>query len=502
MMQRLANSRSPVALSTPGRPACSKLWKPRDARGWADPAPFHNRLHYYRFDTATTVHSHATDPMRPTAHPRDITRDGPLQKHWTRAHVWAGVMTGALATGPTFAAEIAIIPTALVFLPRLLHTYPLWRNLWKNPLAASILLFSGWLAAGLIWSPDPSQGLHEFGNTRFLLVVLLLVPAVGLRTSGRLAIIGGVVCGFLIGHAVQALNIWAILGDGPGAFTFGRTPERLSGWWDPAVSGTMLTAALGLHLPAALMGRGRVRWIALVLAALTIAGLFATGARGGWIASGALVVTVTAVAGVRAIHHRPARAPTLVGVGVLVLAVVVGGFASRGTITSRLDSFRDDIALAGEGDYRSDDGARFAMKVAAVGVFLDHPVAGVGTGGYASAARADPADRHIHAHAHDTILHIAACNGVIGVALLLAVAGTGLTQASRWAGRSGLGTYGAGPLFALVGLVYTTPFDTLHVSGSSAALAGLVLALCLDPTQGSGRGACPRKGPRAEEPDP
>lgn len=430
-------------------------------------------------------------------HAPEITRDGPLQRHWTRAHVWAGVMTGALVAGPTFCAEIAIIPTAVVFLPRVFHTWPLWRNLWKNPLALSVLLFTGWLAAGLIWSPDRRQGLHEFGNSRFLLALLLLVPAVMLRPSGRRAIIGGLVAGFLVGHVVQGLNAWAILGDGPGAFGFGRVPVRLSGWWDPAVSGTMLTAALGLHLPAALMGRGWIRWVGLALSVVTIVGLLATGARGGWIASGALVATVAAVACVRAFHHRPARTPTFVGLGLLVLAVVAGGIVFRGTIDSRVGSFASGIAAAGEGDYRSDDGARLAMKKAAVGVFLEHPIAGVGTGGYASAARSDPSDRHIHAHAHDTLLHVAASNGVIGVLLLLGVAGTGLMQASRWAGRTGLGGYDAGPLFALVGLVYTTAFDTLHVSGSSAAVAGLVLALCLDPTH-TGGGA--RAEPRAAEP--
>jgi hypothetical protein len=47
--------------------------------------------------------------------------------------------------------------------------------------------------------------------------------------------------------------------------------------------------------------------------------------------------------------------------------------------------------------------------------------------------------------------------------------------------RKGLGTYDAGPGFALVGMLLVTPFDVVYVNSPPSALMGVLLALSMWP---------------------
>lgn len=425
-----------------------------------------------------------------------------------RAHTVAACLSAGLATGPTSVAEMAIIPALLVFLATAHKTCFIWKRAFVDPMCLALLLFSAWVALGIAWSPgvmaDSERGLDEFGVLRFFPVVLLVMPALHLSKTGRVRVVAALGVGLAIGELVQLLHAWAVLGHGPAVFDFGRARHRISGYWDPAVAGTILTAGLGLHLPVALMGWGRPRRVALAASAATVAALLATGSRGGWVASGFLIVIASLVALVGAVRKGERTGRTLAGLAVLALVIVAGGVVFRGTITERVDKARSDFAEAARGDYSNADAARLAMAMAAVDAFRAHPVRGVGTGNYGPWARAhaqargEEDERHpgtvarassIHDHAHNTVLHVAATHGVVGLGLLLAVGLTAMRGAIVWvrcvpacgAGMSVLGTYRAGPLFALIGLFLMTPFDTLHVSASSAAVSGVVLALCACP---------------------
>lgn len=427
--------------------------------------------------------------MPPTPNPTVAT---PLAK----AHTAAACLSAALATGPTSIAELAIIPAAVAFLATPHKTYPIWIHAYRRPLGLALLLFSAWIAVGIAYSPDNAQAIDEFGVLRFLPIALLISPALHLSSTGRLRVIAALATGVAIGQLAQLLHAWAALADGPAVFDFDRAKNRISGYWDPAVAGTILTAALGLHLPAALMGTGRQRAIAIAASAATIAALLATGSRGGWIASAALTAIAAAVAITRALRTGSHKRQTLTALAALALLTIAAALAFRGTITSRIDKARADLTAARQNDYASADAARVAMAIAAIDAFKAHPIRGVGTGNFGNHARTQALHRAqqgtgpaepppIHDHAHNTLLHTAATNGLVGVALLLAVAAAAIRQSILWIRnaptQATLGSYQAGPLFALFGLILITPFDTLHVSASSAAITGVVLALCVNP---------------------
>ena len=433
-------------------------------------------------------HPPSMHPGTQNPQPQSPTPIRGLDRHWIRGYVWTGVLAGMLVTMPTSLAEIAIIPPALFFFPLCAASWPLWRETLGRPAMLFLLAFAGWLALGMLWSSNRGLGLEEFGNLRFFVVAVLLTPAIRTTTTGRRAIIIAMCIGFLIGNIVQGLNAWALHADGPGAFLFGRAPQRMSGWWDPAVAGTILTAALGLHIPAALMGKGRARIVAIIAVCLTIIALLMTGSRGGWIASSLLLSGSFCFAIVRAARMKTNRRATLVTLAALAVVIGTAGFVLRGPISQRAQQAINQITAAGSGDISGDTGARIALKNKAIDAFTHHPILGVGTGGFSNwIDQTSPSDEPASGfdHAHDTILHLAASNGLIGVVLLLGVFIAATRDGWRWTKLHGIGTYHAGPLFALVGLALTSPFDTLHVSASAAAITGMIVALCIAPPRSS-----------------
>ena len=391
----------------------------------------------------------------------------------TRLHEAAAIVTFFLLPMPTSVIEIAAAPIVVMFFVRAVPTWRLWTPLWTHPLQAFCILFAAWVALGMIWSPDPGLGLEELGGLRWLAMAPILQPVMHIRWKLVLALMAG----FAVGHAVQLGNLWALRFDGPPWLAFGRLPDRISGWWDPAVAGVILTAAFGLYLPIGLFGRGRGRLASAVGAALTLAALIATGSRAGWLACFGLagisgLVFIAKVA-------RTGRAWILaIGLGAVALAVVVAGVSLSPAAGRVADAVREVRAALVEGNPDSDTGARIERKQTAIEAWAARPVAGVGTGGYGPWSREHASHGAVvHDHAHDTLLHVLASNGLIGGVLLVGIGGVALWQGVQ-AARGRLGTLDASPLFALIGLGLVSVFDTLHASASAAAIAGGVIVLC------------------------
>lgn len=420
-------------------------------------------------------------------------------------HVGLAALTLACLTGPTSLGEIGMVPLAVCWLVRARFIAGLWAPLWLGPLGGACLLFTAWLGLGLLWTGDRGLGWEEFSQTRWLLLVPMLFPVMHRRG----VLIGALLVGFAAGQGTQALHGLGRLA-GWEWLTWNRMSGRNSGWWDPAVGGTLLMAALGLHLPAA-VGRGvggRARALGVAGSVAAGLGILATGTRGAWLAAPVLVLAAAALghaggagrarAG-RGGRGRTALVMVLVGLGVVGVATPLawGPVSRRAT-----EGWREVSAALRDGAYDSSTGARLAMKVWAWRAFVEQPLMGVGTGGYrawargrAEAAGMDPARLPVHAHAHDTALHLAASHGVVGLALGGLLAGAGLAnghrlgrRAERRVGRGaqGGGTGGGGamdawamgPHTAMLGLLLMLPFDTLHVSTQPAAMFAALLALC------------------------
>jgi O-antigen ligase len=98
---------------------------------------------------------------------------------------------------------------------------------------------------------------------------------------------------------------------------------------------------------------------------------------------------------------------------------------------------------------------------------------------YVQRERLDPATVRIHAHAHNSLLHIGATTGTIGVLLALGILLMTLRGGFSELGPQGLSGYAAGPAFALIGLLLVSAFDPVHLNAQTAALVATLMAMSL-----------------------
>ncbi|MEL6797756.1 MAG: O-antigen ligase family protein, partial [Planctomycetota bacterium] len=258
-----------------------------------------------------------------------------------------------------------------------------------------------------------------------------------------------------------------------------RLPDRVSGWSEPAVAGSLLCAVLGLHLPRAVWSSS---WASRVLAALALIGIIATGTRGAWIVAAAMltgalgILVILVILGVRSREQR-----TRAVVVALAGLIIVGGAAItlQDKIRSRVDEAKREIdAALTEGNKHTSTGGRIVMLEWATQAIKAEPVLGVGTGGYRAWVNERQAEQGINPnsqrvldHAHNTYLHIGATQGAIGLALFLTVAGLALQNTGPQSPSD------AGVLAAILGLLLIGVFDTVAVNAQTSAL-GVTLCAC------------------------
>lgn len=410
-----------------------------------------------------------------------------------RLHVAAGCAWCAMLAGKMTMVEIAAAGPGLMFLVSMFT--PKARGTLKylavQPLVWMLAAWVAWSVLTLAWSPDPRRGIDQIGTVRFALVMLTLWPVMGCRRW----FIGAMAAGFLALNLGQAVSV---IGHRAGvAWLELKIQDGRYGGWLPAVyAGEMLVAALGLHLPAALMGRGRARWFARAACVATLAGIVASGTRGAWISAAGLVVIAGLVGAWRwrsgssraAPGPGAARGLRIVLAAVVTLLIAGAGVAIGPLVVKRVGQVRDEIARAIDtGDFDSDNGARLMMAAWAWRAFTENPVRGIGVGGFLAwvgehhEARHEAVWKRIeavdHGHCHNGVLQAAATMGVPGVALLVSMAGCAIWWAFAGLGRERLGTYDAGPAFALIGLALLWPFDAIYVNAQPSAVLFTLLAL-------------------------
>jgi len=397
-----------------------------------------------------------------------------------RLHILFALFWLILVPGPVSVVQFAGIGLLVVGVLRAYIIHRTWRSFGCHPMLWLLAAWTAWQALSLSWSLDPGHGRMELAQNRWVYVMWMTWSVL----QHRPILIATLALGFLGANIAQVVH-GVGLAFGIHSIPFHTNPDRISGWWQPVVAGSMLTAALGLHLPAAAMGSGRQRWFGLAGSAVTLAGVLATGSRGAWLASAALIAIVLAVAARRSLRNR--RSAARLGILILVLAGALGGvwLAAGGAISRRFENGRQEVLhTLNSGDYTSFTGQRILMARWAWEEFRTHPFRGVGAGGYrawvdAHRTKSDP-QQAVHVHAHNTPLHIAATTGLMGLALATFVVVFGLYGAFKGLGDR-IGTYAAGPGFALLGLVLVGMTDVVNVNAQTSALLCVLLGLCMRP---------------------
>lgn len=352
----------------------------------------------------------------------------------------------------------------------------------NSPVLWLFLAWTIWQAASIIWSEDQREGLEQLGAFRVILVPWAIWPVL----HAAPCIIGALLLGVLGSNLVQA---------GQHLEFFGLEPDkndRLSGFLHVGHTGAMCVAALGWHLVAAIRTRGGLRWASIIGFIIAGAGLAMSGSRGPWLAGAACIPLALVVL----IARRPAlrRRAVLAGVGMLVLAgaawPIIGG-----RIIDRIDTAVHEYTSVIENEkYTTDTGVRIFAWRHAWTTFSEHPVTGIGAGGFRhsilqtaeyeriqSQKSQRKADRLARAHPHSVYLYVLASGGAVGGVIVAALIVMLIRQCWRDPPDH---IYGDGALIALITWLIGALFDCYNLNGHMFGLLVLIAAVTL-----AGRGA-------------
>jgi O-antigen ligase len=394
-----------------------------------------------------------------------------------------------LATAPKDVAFALLLGYALLRLP---NTWRSYTPLLGARLVWALAAWTAWTAITILWSSNRAEGAEELGAFRAVLLPFMLWPVLD-----RLPwLIGAMLLGVAAQNGVQACQ---------GLRLFGLAPAddgRLRGLIHPIQTGAFCAAAMCWHVSGWLVGKGWVRWASLAGLGAAGAGLVATGSRSTWIAAAVAVPLAFLLVAVR----RPRRRRAVAVLAVIGVVAALGAWPlASDMVVRRVTSAWNEMRMARE-EHRvgTSTGLRLAMWDWAWEIFRDHPLIGVGAGGYRTSAQALPEfsmaaenatasqrDYLDRGHPHSSYLHVLATTGVIGGAAFLAVIALALCNAWRdeagppgARGESSLSrstAHACQPVMvaALVTWLIGAQFDAYHLNGHLFGLLGVIAAATL-----------------------
>lgn len=407
-----------------------------------------------------------------------------------RFHAAFAFIWGVLIVGPISLGEAAIAFPGLLWLVRLFVVPRTTRWALAQPTFFALALWTAWRLIACTWSHGGFVAVEQTGVVRFAAAMLALYPIMHHRGF----IVAGLATGLLLGNLTQLAN-WVGVKHDVQWLVLKQFTDRNGGWWPVTWGAQHLVAAFGLHFPVAVMGKGKWRAAGIVGTLATTLGLLATGGRGSWLAAIALALVVLIVAIARI---RDPRRRTLFAISALastaLAAVGVWSFAGP-QIQARFAQATDEISRAiehrdfekADGSRVGDDSSRVAMLGWSLKAIREHPILGVGTGGYyqyvkdtkqADGPVYDDFIRRGHGHGHNALLHEWATTGLIGLVISLAAVFIALWSAFAPLTRASLASYAAGPAFALLGYLMLWPFEAIEANSTTSKLLFALIAAC------------------------
>ena len=254
-------------------------------------------------------------------------------------------------------------------------------------------------------------------------------------------------------------------------YTFEDANRPVGSLYDPISLGNVLAISVPVLLVLALRARGAARLAVGGIGVLVALALAVSLSRMSWIGCFAGLVLAVALLP-RSIRGQTMLVGALGTVLIVVLALGLGGSSLRNRFLTLQDPTAKQSATA------TGDNRRVAIWGAAIDVFQEHPVQGVGVGRLANEIQKRVANVGTYTHAHSVYFQLLAEAGILGLALLITfVIGvwTSVRQALRRDRVLGAGM--AGAALALM-ICWTTDWVLVYanVAASVAVVLGLIAA--------------------------
>lgn len=296
--------------------------------------------------------------------------------------------------------------------------------------------------ARLPGSPAESYGLHKL-KLFLLLNVALLIAGLVVGTRRRdvnrslaLMLLVAVLAGLVLAHEI-------LTGVQPlfeGRYAISNVQ------YDPIALGRLSAAGLLIALYVLLAPGSRFRLVAAVAAPLMTVSLLASGGRGSLLG---VIAGLAVLFGVRSVFSvRPTMIAAAVAAALVIALTVVPGVASQ----------RATSLFLGGTEGRS-SGGRTGLWTQALDAFVNHPLGGIGTGGFASV---DPLERY----PHNLFLETASELGIFGLVPLVGALAVGAWLIANGIGRSKGGDRG---LLTLIAALFASAFTSAMFSTDISA---------------------------------
>ncbi len=336
-----------------------------------------------------------------------------LPRHADRAGRWAAIALGAS------------IPVSVAFDNLLLLVVLVgwilggqWadkRAAMRNAVAVCALLLFGLLALGTLWGNQPVADartyLLKYLDLAFIPLFAYFFRDAGTRRIGLWALAGSLLVTLLLSFLIKfgVIERGALIEGttlSPVVFKFRITHNLFMAF------AAFLFALMALE---ARINRDRAAWGMLALLAAANVTLMVEGATG-YVVLGLLALLLI-------LSRLPARAALAAMVALLAisatLATIPGPLSARiATLAGELRDWNPDTAAR-----HSSAGHRLEFYRNTADIIADHPLTGVGTGGFPSAyaEKVQGTDMLATRNPHNEYLHIAAQTGLLGLAAMLAL---------------------------------------------------------------------------------
>lgn len=287
-----------------------------------------------------------------------------------RAHMIAACAYLAMVPFYTAGEGIAFAALLTISIIRLGDTWPMIRAVSRQPMIIGLLMWFGWCVLALAWSSDVAQGIDELRASRAIIVPFMLMPV--MNRIGML--LCAIVIGTLLQHVVQAIDLLGL---------FGQIAylNRTGGLLHTSIAGAWFATVLFMCMSTTFNGRGRWRWLAVVMAGIAMGGLLATGSRGVWIS---ILVALPLGFGMRLARRNLPWRTTFSGALVAVIAATTLFFAARPFVSDRYDAAVEEYRAArADGVYWTSVGLRVGFWEWTLDAWREAPVIGHGTGSFA-----------------------------------------------------------------------------------------------------------------------
>ena len=304
-----------------------------------------------------------------------------------------GIIPGLALIRPGKILVVPLLLTAVLSLPR-------WQLLLalRSRVAKCVAVIALFALLSIPLSVWPSHSLTYFLTTFVSSLLLFVVASAGFadRDTARL-------CVLVLVAAVGIGALYVLVGPAP--LLEGR--PHIGEGLDPNESAALFVFTLPFAIALG-VGRERKRWLGLIVALLLVAGIVATGSRGGVVGLGVVALVLMARAAPR-LRRKYALA-------VAICATVFVAAADEGQMA------RFKTIFAPESDYNlTDREGRVQVWTRGLGYMLTHPLVGIGVGGFETAEGVLSGKRNVgygirYTNAHNSFVQLGAELGVIALA--------------------------------------------------------------------------------------